>query len=407
MLQVSFYNLGFDLRERVRELAGKTSFDPSLPSFDAEKEDIGSLRQALQKFMRYQDILLVGNGGSVVSFLCYFSALGGLKSPVRTFTLTDMEPAYLELVKERFTPSDTLVIVVSKSGSTVGVIELLLFFSGYPMLFVTESGSALAKIAARKGVDIIPHPPVEGRFSGFTSSAYVPSIIAGLAVEEIERGGRGGYDMWRTPSSEENSAFEIAAAFYELETRGYIEVFLPIYSNFLHGFGMVATQLFHETFGKEEKGVTVLAAPAPESHHHTNQRFLGGRKNMFGCFLHVRPRGSSSSSIRVPPEVADIPIRAGRMADLDGVDLEDSFASEYRAAFGEAQKRGIPLVDIALPEISGKSIGELMAFFHYAAFFGAVLRGVNPFDQPEVEAAKDISFELRLLKKKTEKNFHG
>lgn len=365
------------------------------PPFEQHVEDIASLRERLAPFQQYKNILLVGNGGSIWSLMCYWQALGNKVNGKTIIPLTDMEPDYLAIIKAKYTAADSLVVVVSKSGSTVGAVENIFTFWDYPMLFVTDPEGPIAQLAAVKQGTVIQHPTVGGRYSGFSSSAYVPAILLGLPVEAIEAGARAGYDQFRIVE-ENNPALQAALILNQLEEEGYTSIFMPIYSNFLQTFGMQVTQLFHESFGKEGKGMTVLAVQAPESQHHTNQRFFGGPKDMVGLFLHVNQQANDSLSITVPAGTSDITLRSGKMGDIDGLSLADAFHAEYVGTFTNASKQGIPLIDVAVSSVTGETVGELMAFWHYVTVFSSLLRGVDPYNQPEVEASKVISFEERL-----------
>lgn len=393
-LDITFHNIDLDpseLRERYKaRFEGMTE-----PVFSSYKEDSAALRTQLEPFMKYQNILLVGNGGSIWSFMPLYTALVDRVHGKPIVLLTDMEPDYLTVIKAKYTPADSLVVIISKSGSTVGAIENLFYFADYPQLYVTDQSSTLGQIGKRRDVPMLTHPPVGGRFSTFTSCAYVPALLAGLDIEEIETGGRDSYKEFADLANPSNPALNTALLLYELEQQGYSEMFLPIYSNFLQTFGMIITQLFHESFGKDGKGITVVAAQAPESQHHTNQRFFGGQRNMVGCFIHVVNQKDTSTLVTVPAELQDIVLRSGSLADINSVRYCDSFRAEYTGTFTDAKQQGIPLVDVAVAEVSPYSVGALMAFWHYVTVYSALLRQVNPYDQPKVEASKVISFEQR------------
>ncbi len=393
-LDITFTNIDLDFESLAEKYRPKLKAIPT-PAFAEHVENIPALTKKLGPYQKYQNILLVGNGGSIWAFMPLYTALVNRVEGKKVVLLTDMEPDYLATVKAQYQPEDSLVVIVSKSGSTVGVIENLFVFAEYPHLYVTDPASTLGQIGSQRKVEILHHPPVGGRYSTFTACAYVPALLAGLPVEEIEAGGRGFYREFANLDKTDNPAMLAAIALYELEKQGYTEVFLPIYSNFLQTFGMIATQLFHESFGKDGKGLTVVAAQAPESQHHTNQRFFGGRKNMVGCFLHVVNQTDNQATVTIPAELQSIPLRTGSLADINGSRLCDSFVSEYLGTFMDARSQGIPLIDIAVAEISGYTVGGLMAFWHYLTVYSAALREVDPFDQPQVEASKVISFEQR------------
>lgn len=371
----------------------------SEPIFESYKENLDTLKTALEPYQQYKHILLVGNGGSIWSFMPFYTALKDQFVAKEVVLLTDMEPDRLAVIKKQYPVADSLVLVISKSGSTVGAIENLFALSEYKQLYVTDLKSTLGQIGEVKKVDRLVHPPVGGRYSSFTSCAYVPAHLAGLPIDELEAGGRAGYELYRKHDDPSNPALATALYLHALEEKGYTEVFLPIYSNFLQTFGMIATQLFHESFGKAGKGLTVVAAQAPESQHHTNQRFFGGQKNMVGCFLHVVNQTDTTSQIAIPEEYRSIPLRSGTVGDLNNLKLADAFTAEYVGTFTDAKNQGIPLIDIAVEHVDAKTVGQLMAFWHYVTVYSAALRGVDPYDQPQVEASKVISFEQRLKAK--------
>ncbi len=392
---ISFANIDLDANQ-LKEQASSLLQPVPEPVFQSYKEDIASLRQKLTDYLDYQNILLVGNGGSIWAFMPFYTALVDRLGSKNVVLLTDMEPDYLSVIKKKYPIDSSLVVVISKSGSTVGAIENLFALSAYKQLYVTDTESTLGQIGQQQGVEVIVHPPVGGRYSSFTACAYVPGILAGLPVEAIEKGAREAYQIYSDIENPDNTALTTALYLNELENKGYTEVFLPVYSNYLQTFGMIATQLFHESFGKAGKGLTVVAAQAPESQHHTNQRFFGGRKNMVGCFLHVSNQQTNDMTVTIPERLQSIKLRSGSLADINGINLADSFTSEYIGTVTDAKNQGIPLIDIAVPKVTGESCGALMAFWHYVTVYSAQLRNVDPFDQPQVEASKIISFEERL-----------
>lgn len=390
-LSISFSNIREDFFRLGAEETNMLS-EAEPPVFEACHEDIEALTKILDPFQSYKTIILVANGGSLWSSVAYFTALGK-NNKKELVILNDMEPDRIFRAREEYSPETSLVVVVSKSGSAIGIFETLFALWDYPKIFVTMPNTPLAEIGTKEHVVIIPHPEVSGRYSSFTSSAYVPSILLDIPVEEIEKGGREGYALYRA-INEENFALRLATALFRLEEKGYTEVFLPVYSNFLGGFSMIVTQLFHESFGKNGKGFTVLAAEAPESQHHTNQRFFGGRKNMIGCFLHTTDI-SHDINLDVPESLRAISLHGGLLGDLQQQSLVRSFQSEYEGTVAHTKESGIPTIEISISNISGYEIGNLMAFWHYVSVFSSLLRGVNPYDQPEVERSKEIAFGRR------------
>ncbi len=84
---------------------------------------------------------------------------------------------------------------------------------------------------------------------------------------------------------DENPALKLSSALYLLEKREFSEVFMPFYSVKMSGAIPLIVQLMHESVCKDGKGQTFYGALAPESQHHTNQRFFGGQRNVVGLFV--------------------------------------------------------------------------------------------------------------------------
>ena len=375
------------------------------PSFLSGQADVAELTRELAEYSSVKNLILIGNGGSVWSFMAFAKALLPLATLKQVYALTDMEPGYLQEVMGECPVESSLVVVVSKSGSTIGVIENLIALSQYQKLFVTDPSSPIGQLAEYYQAALIEHPVVGGRYTAFTNSAAVPSLVMGLEFEKILAGGRLAYqeygvDSLTEPEPEGNAAFELAWIIYQAELNGLTEIFAPIYSNYYETFALVLTQLIHESFGKAGQGPTILAVKAPESQHHTNQRYFGGRANMFGLFIVAEGQTESSLKrdikLEVPSEIADIECRGVKLGQFDGLNLSQSFAAESAGTIGDAMSKNKPAAVVRLPAVNPEAVGAWMGFLHYFTVYSSLLRGVDPYDQPQVEDSKAISVKLRL-----------
>jgi glucose-6-phosphate isomerase len=133
----------------------------------------------------------------------------------------------------------------------------------------------------------------------------------------------------------------------------------------------------------------------PESQHHTNQRFFGGKKNVLGLFITVENQEDNDSRVIVPDSVRKIKVRDGTLNDIDKVHYAKALHYEFQGTYQDAINSKIPVARVSLDKISPFSIGEFLGFWHYVAVYSSLLRDVDPFDQPHVETAKQISFRLR------------
>ena len=170
-------------------------------------------------------------------------------------------------------------------------------------------------------------------------------------------------------------AKHLALELWRAENAGYTEVFMPIYAHALSGVGELIVQLVHESYCKAGRGQTILWAGAPESQHHTNQRYFGGRENIVGLSICV---GNFQEDARL----------AG------GVTCTEFLQMEHAGVVAEAESRGTPHMVLTLDSLAAAEVCSLIALWQWAAVYGGLLRGVNPFDQPAVEGSKGATLEM-------------
>ncbi len=377
--------------ENYSKSGGGVSFPDSWPEFVTYEPSVTEIKKQFAPYEKYKNYIVIGNGGSISSLNGFWGAFG-VQSRKNLEVVSTMEPDYLRSITDKYQSDDTLVIAISKSGTTVGVLEALLALKNYPILCITSVGEgALSAMAKGLGWPQIEHPAIGGRFSGRTAVAYGPAHLLGLDISSIEQGAAAAVEANKQKDS---PAWQLAQFLYKTDQGGRNEVFLPVYSKFLIGFNHLITQLVHESVGKDGKGQTVLAVDAPESQHHTNQRFFGGPKNMAGVFVTVE-NPAEDIKVSVPDEIKNISLRGGTVEDLNGAQLHHSLLCEARGTIADATEQKIPLCSITIEKITPQVIGDYMVFWQFVAYYLAVLSGVNPLDQPQVERSKEIALELR------------
>lgn len=348
------------------------------------RENIEVLESYLKNLKDYDNIIVVGNGGSITSYDAYIGALG---SKLKSYTVWTMDPEYLKDIKKKCSNGNTIVVAVSKSGNTLGQIESLLYFKDFDVLAITEpNGGTLYRIAEKMRWKIIPHPAIGGRFSGGTASAFVPARIAGLNIRDIQSGIDYGYKKLK------NKAYNLANFYFKKEKEGFEEIYCSLYSSQLYNFQNLIIQLMHESVCKDQKGQSVYVSMGPECQHHTNQRFIGGKKNVVGTF--VIAKQDNSDKLNIPDNLSEITYKGIKLSSFNGLAYTDLLLAEYEGTKRDADNKGIPNVTIDIHYINEKTVGALVAFWHLVAFYSSIIRGVNPFDQPAVEDSKNITLDI-------------
>ncbi|TAK95413.1 hypothetical protein EPO05_04305 [Patescibacteria group bacterium] len=364
--------------------------------FEQDVPDLQAIRSACEKYQHYSNFVLIANGGSRTSAWAFYYGLKEFGNGKKFRFVTSAEPRVIQDIRRKYLPSDTLVIVISKSGTNINNIEPLLMFLDYPVLAITgKQPNTLREIAERKNWDIIIHPEVGGRFSGMTTCGLVPACLMGLDIDAIYRGALEGRQKYSLQSLTENAALRLTQHFFELEQKGYASIFASIYSSSIVSFLPLMTQIIHETYGKNRKGQTIFGDYSPESQHHTNQRLFGGPTDVTAMFLHESMM-ENDTALMVPEDLKDILFRGYPLEKLAGLSGNDTLHYDLQGVRENCKRKNIPFVQITLDRLTEKGFGEMMVFWQYFAVYSALLRDSNPFDQPEVEAAKQISLELRM-----------
>jgi glucose-6-phosphate isomerase len=382
-MKLNFYNCPEPLSLNTASLGERPAFLSYIPDFE-------NMAGLAEKYQDYKNIIIIGHGGSMTSFYGIYHALQEQSSKQAYFVST-IDPDYIAELKSFLMPIDTLVVAISKSGETVTQIEALMQFQDFPLLVITGSMGPLYEVAEKFSAQLVLHPPIGGRFSGLTEVGLLPAALCGLDVRQIYKAGA----KWYAEFGSSNAASNVASVFFQLEANGIADVFIPVYDSHLFAMTNLFVQLCHESFGKNGKGQTYFAHEAPESQHHTNQRFFGGQKNIAGWFLSSETH-TSNLITQVPENLKSVTIKNKTLGALSGLPLHLALQAELQGTLEDAQVKNIPAVSQTVTERSPAEIGELIGFWQLFAIYSSVLREVNPYDQPQVESSKEISFAKRL-----------
>ncbi|MDF1497973.1 MAG: hypothetical protein P1P85_01265 [Patescibacteria group bacterium] len=375
------------------------------PKFAQYTADLKKLKVLREKYQDKKNIIVEGNGGAISNFRGIYSALGEIYDK-NVYLLDTEDPAYIQELKKKCSPENTLVILTSKSGTRIQVLANYFAFQNYPILIITEDNDgALNQIRKAKNLDVsfYPKTDITDRYTGLTESALTTSEIVEIDTEKMIEGGKDMYALCNINSDLKNNiALQIALTLDKLEKIGYTELFLSIYSKKLFGFYNLIVQLYHESVCKKEVGQTIYGGEAPENQHHTLQRLISGRKNSLGFFITVKNFSKNSlnrreplltpETIEIPDDLKNIKCRNITLETLNNLSLQDIIKAEFQGTWQDVVDNNIPAIHLELTELSPYSIGQFMAFFHYFTFYSALLRGVNPCDQPGVEKSKENIF---------------
>ncbi len=241
-------------------------------------------------------------------------------------------------------------------------------------------GSRLHRLCTEYGWDFYDFPEtVGGRYTAFTAVGLLPMAVAGVDIRALLAGGRAMRRTLLEAPAENNPALLYAAARYFLSSRGFSAESLSVCEPRLHSFGKWWIQLFGESEGKQGKGLLPVYCEFSEQLHSIGQFFQDGKPSVFESFLSLE---ETDFGIRLAPDGID-----------DGFDYldEKDFSQLNRAAFDaalHAHSAHIPCLQLEFGPCGEETFGKLFYFYMLSCVFSCCMSGVNPFDQPGVEAYK-------------------
>lgn len=246
-------------------------------------------------------------------------------------------------------------------------------------------GSHLELLSRQHGFRFLPFPKdIGGRFSALSSVGLFPMAAAGMDVTAMVEGAREIQMRLQREGAEENIALRYAAIRRLLYQKGFRMEMLSFFEPRLFRFSKWWVQLFGESEGKDGFGLYPLAGNFSEDLHSVGQFLQCGTPVIFETFLEVRDSGASY--ILQADDVAD------RFDYLNGKDFDEINRIACEATV-QAHGERYPCIRLSVPKIDERTFGMLFYFFFFACYLSAKLLGVNPFDQPGVEAYKRNMFQ--------------
>ena len=245
-------------------------------------------------------------------------------------------------------------------------------------------GSSLERLCQTEGYTFVPFPTnVGGRYSVFSHVGLLPMAVAGIDIRALVRGAREMAALLHEQNAQENLALRYAALRNLYYRQGCAVEMLASFEPQFRWFYKWWVQLFAESEGKEGKGIFPASAEYSEELHAVGQYLQEGTPLMFETFLDVQ---TPTAHLVVHPD--------GKQDGFDYLNGKD-FCEINRAAFEAtlaAHSEKMPCVVLRIGAIDAYHFGQLFYFFQFACYLSGEILGVNPFDQPGVEAYKGWMF---------------
>ncbi len=340
-----------------------------------------------------RDFVILGIGGSSLGAEAVLRALHpSLKEP-RFHILDNADPTWMSWLLKSLRPEETLFYVVAKSGGTPETLSQFLVarewveksVKDWQKHFVCCTDPVkgdLRALAKKWNLSCLEVPPtVGGRFSVLTPVGLFPAAFAGLPIEDFLQGAAS-VAAWDEKS---NPCQQVAVALARAAEKFPLTVIMP-YSTQLQGFSRWFCQLWAESLGKRGKGLTPYPAVGASDQHSQMQLYMEGPRDKCMVFVRVR-KMSESLPIPFPAELREL----SSFALLEDKSVGGLLDAEFLATRDAVTNQGIPNVTIELDQLDAYSLGALFYFWEWATAIAGAVLGVDPFDQPGVEAAKILT----------------
>jgi len=375
--------------------------------FAYDKDEFSRIKQAAERIRSNSDALIViGIGGS------YLGARAAIDSLAHTFhnqmdgteiyfAGNNISGTYLTHLFEVIKDKDISVNVISKSGTTTEPAIAFRIFKDYmekkygkeeakKRIYATtdKARGALKTLADDEGYETFVIPDdVGGRYSVLTAVGLLPIAAAGLDIDKMMAGAAAAAEKYNNPDIATNESYQYAAVRNALYRKGKTIELLVNYEPSLHYVSEWWKQLFGESEGKDHKSLFPASVDFTTDLHSMGQYVQEGRRDLIETVVTI-----SNPKLDMTIEKAD--------SDLDGLNylvgktLDFVNKNAFKGTVLAHVDGGVPNLVVEMDELNEYTFGEMVYFFEKACGISGLLMGVNPFDQPGVEAYKKNMFAL-------------
>ena len=377
-----------------------------------DKEEFDRIKKAAEKIKSDSDVLLViGIGGSYLGAraaieMCSHSFRNDLNKEDRNapeiyFVGNNISSTYMMDLLDVIKDKDVSINVISKSGTTTEPAIAFRIFKDFlekkygkeeasKRIYATTDAKkgALKKLADEEGYETFVIPDdVGGRFSVLTPVGLLPIAAAGLDIDAMMLGAKEACEEYRNNDLKENQSYQYAVVRNILNRKGKDIELLVNYEPNLHFVNEWWKQLYGESEGKDNKGIFPASVDFSTDLHSMGQYIQDGKRILFETVINVE---KSRRSIEIQKEEVDLDglnYLAGKTVDF----VNQKALEGTLIAHTDGQ---VPNLLINIEALDEYNFGYLVYFFEKACAISGYLLGVNPFDQPGVEAYKKNMFAL-------------
>ncbi|RJE91257.1 glucose-6-phosphate isomerase [Paenibacillus sp. 1011MAR3C5] len=377
-----------------------------------DKEEFARIKKASEKIQSDSEVLIViGIGGSYLGARAAIEMLSHSfynvlpkeqrKTPQVLFAGNNISSTYVTHLLQLLKGRDWSINVISKSGTTTEpAIAFRIFRAELEKKYGKEEArkriyattdkekGALKKLSSEEGYEsfIIPDD-VGGRYSVLTAVGLLPIAVAGIDIDAMMKGAADASEVYANPNLAENEAYQYAAVRNALYRKGKATEILVNYEPALHFVSEWWKQLYGESEGKDYKGIYPASVDFSTDLHSMGQFIQEGNRNIFETVIQV---GEVAEHIAIQHDADDL----DGLNFLTGKTMDFVNKKAFEGTLLAHTDGQVPNLIVNIADMTPYTFGYLVYFFEKACGISGYLLGVNPFDQPGVEAYKKNMFAL-------------
>ncbi|GEO78802.1 glucose-6-phosphate isomerase [Companilactobacillus mindensis DSM 14500] len=377
---------------------------------DYDKDEFSRIKKAAKKIQSDSEVFVgIGIGGSylgaraAIDFLSssFYNVKNDKDVPEVYFAGNSISPNYLADLLEVIGDRDFSINVISKSGTTTEpsiafrvlkakLIEKYGVDGAKGRIYATTDGAkgALKTEADAEGYEefVVPDD-IGGRFSVLTPVGLLPIAVAGIDIDKLMEGAAQSRSDYSSADLTKNDAYKYAALRNILYRKGYTTELLENYEPNVQYFGEWWKQLMGESEGKDQKGIYPSSANFSTDLHSLGQYIQEGRRNLMETVVLIdQPR----HDVKIPAEKDNL----DGLKYLENKSMDFVNKKAYEGVVLAHTDGGVPVMSVHIEKQDAFNLGYLMYFFEIAVGISGYLNGINPFNQPGVEAYKKNMFGL-------------
>ncbi|MGS4030927.1 glucose-6-phosphate isomerase [Staphylococcus pseudintermedius] len=372
-----------------------------------DKEEFSRIKEAAKQVQSHSDVLVViGIGGSYLGARSAIEMLTPAfkkdsEYPEIIFAGNHLSSSYLQSLIDYLADKDYSVNVISKSGTTTEPAVAFRIFKklleekygkeeAVKRIFATtdQAKGALKQLATNEGYETFVVPDdVGGRFSVLTAVGLLPIAVAGIDIDAMMGGAAKAREELSSDDLSSNVAYQYASIRNILYNKGYTTEMLINYEPSLQYFNEWWKQLFGESEGKDLKGIYPSSANFTTDLHSLGQYVQEGRRFLIETVLKVE---NPEHDITIEEDADDL----DGLNYLAGKTVDEVNTKAFEGTLLAHTDGGVPNMVVKLPRLDAETYGYVVYFFELAVAMSGYQLGVNPFNQPGVEAYKQNMFAL-------------